>query len=62
MPYSLDEPAQRRLALRLVLGTAVQWCAETPPRSGTSGPIDRVNLFESRRNAPPPIECQALPR
>jgi hypothetical protein len=62
MPYSLDEPAQRRIGARLVVGSTVQWCAEAPARLGASGPVDRVDLFKSRRRAAAPGECPALPR
>jgi hypothetical protein len=49
--YTLDEPAQGRIALRLELGGAVAFCADTEGRRH-----DRVNRFVGK-NQPPPPSC-----
>ncbi|MBY0276776.1 hypothetical protein K2Z84_15670 [Candidatus Binatia bacterium] len=52
--YSLDEAEQGRLALRLTLGTGVQWCTEV------SGRIDEIDRFIANGNAAAPAICPAL--
>jgi len=57
--YTLDEPRQGSVALRLVLGTGAAWCAEAgrppfPPR------FDVVDRFTGAKT-PPPAVCPALP-
>src|SRR5262245_39028714 len=59
--YTLDEPEQRRMAVRLTLGSSVQWCAEAPARSTPSGQLDQTDSFQGEPNAPPPDECPAPP-
>ena len=53
--YTLDEPAQGRVAVCLTLGTDRPWCAEAP------GAIDAVNQFVAVRDAPPPTSCPPVP-
>ena len=53
--YTLDEPAQGRVAVRLTLGTDRPWCAEAP------GAVDAVNDFVAVRDAPPPTSCPPVP-
>jgi DNA-binding beta-propeller fold protein YncE len=56
--YSLDEPRQGRIALRLVLGDGAVLCADSPPSSPKT---DRVDWFKgSAKTAPPPF-CPQLP-
>jgi hypothetical protein len=56
--YALDEPAQRRMVVRVTLGTGIDWCGEAAPL--TARDRDVVGRFEVRA-APPPAECQAPP-
>ena len=54
-PYTLDEPSQGRIAVRLTLGTDRPWCAEA------RGSVDVVNEFVAERDAPPPPTCPPMP-
>jgi len=54
-PYTLDEPSQGRIAVRLTLGTDRPWCAEG------RGSVDVVNEFVAERDAPPPPTCPPMP-
>jgi len=63
--YTLDEPEQGRIAVRLALGTAVEWCAEgaaklkgTPP---SSDKFDRVDKFQADKNVAAPAGCPVPP-
>jgi hypothetical protein len=53
--YTLDERRQGHLAVRLTLGTAVQWCAETGAR------IDTVGRFRGARSTGTVGSCPAAP-
>jgi hypothetical protein len=55
LEYTLDERRQGRLAVRLTLGTAVQWCAETGAR------IDVPGRFKSARPTGSVGSCPAAP-
>jgi DNA-binding beta-propeller fold protein YncE len=50
-PYSLDEPQQGAIAMRLTLGTGVEWCS-----AAVAGKIDLPDKFVGLR-MPPPAEC-----
>jgi hypothetical protein len=54
-PYTLDEPAQGRIAVRLTLGSDRPWCAEAPAR------LDVPGRFVAVPATPPPVICPALP-
>ena len=56
--FSLDEPSQGRLALRLTLGTGDTWCAETVPRAPTLL-YDRPDRFLGQPHTPAPVVCPA---
>jgi hypothetical protein len=58
--YTLDEASQGRVTLRLRLGTADAWCAETgtPPRPPR---IDVRDKFMAQPSIPPPPECPPIP-
>jgi hypothetical protein len=63
--YDLNEPSQRRVALRLALGSAPPWCAAAlakvsgnPPTSGKS---DRPGLFTAQPKMAPPLSCPPTP-
>jgi hypothetical protein len=49
--YTLNEPGQGRIALRLQMGGTV-WCAEAPPKPGNPA-NDRVDRFVGRKDALP---------
>lgn len=65
LAYSLDEPAQGSLALRLALGAAPAWCALAPARTSgnppSAGASDRIDRFVGAPNAPAPASCPPLP-
>jgi hypothetical protein len=60
--YTLDEPTQGRVGLRLTLGDAT-WCAAGDARTGgkpaSSERYDRVDRFEAMPNGAPPPSCPA---
>ncbi len=63
--YTLDEPSQGRVALRLALGTDPGWCTATtadvkgnPPTTAKS---DRAGYFKAGGLAPAPATCPPLP-
>jgi hypothetical protein len=67
VPYTLNEPAQGRVAVALVPGvfSGSGWCAAAPakrsgPQSSTAK-SDRVGRFTAQPNAAPPEACPALP-
>lgn len=59
--FTLDEPRQGRIAVRLKLGSAEPWCSEAPARltgnPATSVKNDRVDRFIGQGNAPAPEQC-----
>jgi hypothetical protein len=57
LKYTLDEPSQGSVALRLTIGTGITWCADAPgdPRR------DRREQFGSMRNAPRVESCPPVP-
>jgi len=63
--YTLDEPSQGAIAVRLTLGTAVTYCSLALPRVSGSPPssasYDRVNKFQAIRVQAAPDDCPPLP-
>jgi len=61
--YTLNEPQQGAIAVKLRLGTGVPWCASAPAKTSgtppTSTSFDRVDRFVAARNTPPPLVCPA---
>jgi DNA-binding beta-propeller fold protein YncE len=61
--YTLDEPSQGRVAVRVILG-ATGWCAEAPAKLAGTPPstekTDRQDRFVGARNSPPPAACPPL--
>jgi hypothetical protein len=55
LEYSLDERRQGRLAVRLTLGSGVQWCAESGAR------IDTAGRFKGARATGPVGPCPVAP-
>jgi hypothetical protein len=58
--YTLAAPSQGRVAVRVTLGSGVQWCADTGPKSPASE-NDRVDKFIGAKRTPPPVACPAMP-
>ncbi len=63
--YALTQPPQRRIGLRLALGSDRVWCAAAlakvsgdPPSTAAS---DRVGLFVAQPKMPPPLTCPPTP-
>jgi len=63
--YTLDEPSQGRVAVRLTLGTGGAWCADAPARQSGNPPStagnDRVDKFVAQPNTPAPAACPPSP-
>jgi len=63
--YTLDEPSQGRIAVRLTLGSERPWCAEAPAKVGGNPPStassDRVGRFVAQPRTPAPVVCPPLP-
>ncbi|HLY38085.1 MAG TPA: DUF3604 domain-containing protein, partial [Candidatus Binatia bacterium] len=62
--FTLDEPRQGRIAVRLQLGTAEPWCSEASAKltgkPATSAKNDRVDRFIGQAKTPPPEQCPLL--
>jgi YVTN family beta-propeller protein len=62
--YSLDEPAQGRIAVRISSGLA-SWCADAPAKTSGNPPStaknDRPGKFTGQPKTPAPIACPAPP-
>lgn len=63
--YTLDEPKQGRITVRLRLGTGVEWCAEGAARMKGAPPssdkFDTVDKFQADKNLPAPVGCPVPP-
>ena len=59
--YSLDEPRQGSIAVRLQVGAANPWCAEAPAKTtgmpATSVKFDALDTFTGAKKAAPPEPC-----
>jgi len=49
--YSLNEPQQGGLAIRMVLGTGIEWCT-----AAVAGKVDVTDKFIGESTAPP-VAC-----
>jgi hypothetical protein len=62
--YTLDEPAQGRVAVALILGHHY-WCSDTPAKASGNPPStaknDRVDKFVGQSNSPAPGFCASPP-
>lgn len=54
--YTLDEPQQGRVGIRVELGQGVAWCADAPGRT------DQIDGFRGVANTPAPAACFMVPR
>jgi DNA-binding beta-propeller fold protein YncE len=63
--YTLDEPAQGRIAVRLSFGTTLDWCADAPAKASgrppTTAANDRQDKFVAAAKTPPPSSCPIPP-
>jgi hypothetical protein len=57
--YTLDQPSQGTVAVRLTLGADRPWCAAAPAKGGPAN--DTVGRFVAQRNTPPPASCPPVP-
>jgi hypothetical protein len=63
--YTLNEPSQGRVALRLTMGNQFRWCTDAPAKmSGnpsSTASNDKVDKFVGARRTPAPASCPSLP-
>ena len=63
--YTLEEPTQGRVAVRMTMGSGLRWCADAPAKSSGTPPstasYDRVDKFVGVRRSPPPVTCPPIP-
>jgi hypothetical protein len=63
--YTLNEPSQGRVALRLQLGTSQAWCADALAKASANPPStasnDRVDKFTAQPKTPAPAACPPIP-
>jgi hypothetical protein len=60
--YTLNEQVQRRIAVRLQLGSGTTWCVDASVRSIDSpSSNDHVNQFTAQPKSAPPATCPLLP-
>jgi DNA-binding beta-propeller fold protein YncE len=60
-PYTLNEPSQGTVAVRLRLGQGDVWCTAFPAKPSASGANDRVDKFVGAPNLPIPGSCPPVP-
>jgi hypothetical protein len=63
--YTLNEPSQRRVALRLTLGSDLPWCAAAPAKVRGNPPssagTDKPGLFVAQPKTAAPLSCPPTP-
>jgi hypothetical protein len=63
--YTLDEPSQGRVAVRLRLGADPGWCADAPAQAKGTPPstakFDRPGKFKAQPKSPAPASCPVVP-
>jgi hypothetical protein len=63
--YTLNEPSQGRMAVRLRLGTDTPWCADAPAKASGNPPStaanDRVDRFVAQPKTAAPAACPPVP-
>jgi hypothetical protein len=57
LAYSLNEPAQGSIAVRVAAGGALTWCGLAVPNPG----FDTQDSFLGQKDSPAPPSCPALP-
>ena len=55
--YSLNEPQQGSIAVRVASGGSITWCSLSPPKPG----FDVQDMFVGLKDAPAPGACPAVP-
>jgi hypothetical protein len=55
--YSLDEPSQGSIAVRVTAGSVTTWCGLSMPRAG----LDVQDKFTGLTDSPAPAVCPAVP-
>jgi len=64
--YTLEEPAQGRIGVRLAFGDGAEWCLDAPPKTAGNPPstarFDAVDVFTAAPKSPPPPHCPLAPR
>jgi len=58
--YTLDEPSQGSIAIRLTVGSEATYCTEVPPRMPATS-FDRRDRFQGQPRSPAPVVCPPLP-
>jgi hypothetical protein len=59
--YTLNEPSQGHVAVRLQLGSGTTWCTTFPAKPSASGANDTVDKFVGAPNLPIPTSCPPVP-
>jgi hypothetical protein len=59
-PYTLDEPSQGAVAVRLRLGGRETWCTVFPPTPHAAGANDTVDRYVGAPNLPIPTACPPI--
>ena len=63
--YTLNEPAQGRVAMRLTLQSGAGWCADAPAKvtgnPPSSASTDKQDKFVAQPSTAPPASCPPLP-
>jgi len=63
--YTLNEPSQGRVAVRLTFSTGTGWCADAPAKQSGNPPStasnDHQDKFTAQPSTPPPASCPPLP-
>jgi DNA-binding beta-propeller fold protein YncE len=57
LTYTLNEPSQGSIAVRLAAGGALTWCGVSVPKPG----FDTQDSFVGLKNSPAPTSCPAVP-
>ena|GEM_PF-712481 len=63
--YTLDEPSQGRIAVRLSFGSGLDWCADAPAKTSgrppTTAANDKRDKFVAASKTPAPSSCPIPP-
>jgi hypothetical protein len=63
--YTLEEPSQGRIGVRLTLGTGITWCTEAEPKQAGLPPspakFDKPGRFAAAKLQNAPATCPPLP-
>jgi hypothetical protein len=63
--YTLDEPSQGRVGVRVTLADGSGWCTDAPAKltgsPASTATTDKVDKFVAQPRTPPPASCPAIP-